>query len=133
MTEVNGLEKPRYKNWIPFKLVAAVLLGALALLLIARLLVENPDEAAARLSAERLYDVVRTYLLSHPAQKKRVLMLRVDEAPVRRIRGQYRCHVLLKAFDHPEVSPLLRLLSELAGVEDGASKIYCEVNPATMM
>ena len=101
--------------------------------LIARLLVENPDEAAARLSAERLYDVVRTYLLSHPAQKKRVLMLRVDEAPVRRIRGQYRCHVLLKAFDHPEVSPLLRLLSELAGVEDGASKIYCEVNPATMM
>ena len=35
------MEKPRYKNWIPFKLVAAVLLGALALLLIARLLVER--------------------------------------------------------------------------------------------
>ena len=35
------MEKPRYKNWIPFKLVAAVLLGAMALLLIARLLVER--------------------------------------------------------------------------------------------
>ena len=41
MTEVNGLEKPRYKNWIPAKLVASVLLGALALLLCARLLVER--------------------------------------------------------------------------------------------
>ena len=41
MTEVNGLEKPRYKNWIPAKLVAFVLLGALALLLCARLLVER--------------------------------------------------------------------------------------------
>ena len=38
------MEKPRYKNWIPFKLVAAVLLGALALLLIARLLVEKAAE-----------------------------------------------------------------------------------------
>ena len=35
------MEKPHYKNWIPFKLVAAVLLGAMALLLIARLLVER--------------------------------------------------------------------------------------------
>ena len=41
MTEVKALEKPRYKNWIPAWLVAAALLGALALLLCARLLVER--------------------------------------------------------------------------------------------
>ena len=101
--------------------------------LLARLLVESPDEEAAHQTAERLYDVVRTYLLSHPVQKKRTLMLRADEAPVKRIRGQYRYHVLMKLFDHPDVSPLLALLAELAGVQDGACTIYCEVNPATMM
>lgn len=77
--------------------------------------------------------MVRTYLLSHPVQKKRTLMLRADEAPVKRIRGQYRYHVLMKLFDHPDASPLLALLAELAGVQDGACTIYCEVNPATMM
>ena len=101
--------------------------------LLARLLVESPDEEAAHQTAERLYDVVRTYLLSHPVQKKRTLMLRADEAPVKRIRGQYRYHVLMKLFDHPDASPLLALLAELAGVQDGACTIYCEVNPATMM
>ena len=35
------MEKPRYKNWLPAKLVAAVLAGALALLLLARLVVEK--------------------------------------------------------------------------------------------
>ena len=35
------MEKPRYKNWMPLWLVATVLAGALALLLIARLLVEK--------------------------------------------------------------------------------------------
>ena len=100
---------------------------------LARLLVESPDEEAAHQTAERLYDVVRTYLLSHPVQKKRTLMLRADEAPVKRIRGQYRYHVLMKLFDHPDASPLLALLAELAGVQDGACTIYCEVNPATMM
>ena len=101
--------------------------------LLARLLVESPDEEAAHQTAERLYDVVQTYLLSHPAQKKRTLMLRADEAPVKRIRGQYRYHVLMKLFDHPDASPLLALLAELAGVQDGECSIYCEVNPATMM
>ena len=35
------MEKPRYKNWIPVKLVAAVLIAALLLLLVARLVVEH--------------------------------------------------------------------------------------------
>ena len=35
------MEKPRYKNWIPVKLVAAVLIAALLLLLVARLMVER--------------------------------------------------------------------------------------------
>ena len=101
--------------------------------LLARLLVESPREADAKAMAEQLYNTVQTYLLSHPAQKKRTLMVRADEAPVKRIRGQFRYHVLLKLFDHPDAAPLLALLSELSSVSNEACRVYCEVNPATMM
>ena len=101
--------------------------------LLARLLVESPREMDAKATAEQLYNTVQTYLLSHPAQKKRTLMFRVDEAPVKRIRGQYRYQVLLKLFEHPDTAPLLALLSELGAVGSDACQIYCEVNPATMM
>ncbi len=100
--------------------------------LLARLLVESEYEQTARLTAERLYNTIQTYLLSHPAQKKRTLMARLDEAPVKRLRGLFRYHVLLKAFDHPDTSPLLALLSELA-VSGGDCQVYCEINPVTMM
>lgn len=49
--------------------------------LLARLLVESGREADAKEMADRLYETVQTFLLAHPAQKKRVLMVRVDEAP----------------------------------------------------
>lgn len=101
--------------------------------LLARLLVESVSEADAMQMNERLYDTVQTYLLSHPLQKKRTLMVRADAAPVKRIRGQYRYHVLFKLFDHPDASPLLSLMSELTSLSDERCRIYCEVNPATMM
>ena len=60
-------------------------------------------------------------------------MVRLDAAPVKRIRGQFRYQVLLKVFQHPDAEPLLALLSELGGVSDGATRVYCEVNPVTLM
>ena len=87
--------------------------------MLCRLLVESPDEAEAKDTSERLYDTLQTYLLSHPVQKKKTLMIRADEAPVKRIRGQYRYHVLLKLFDQPETAPLLRLMSELTAHRHG--------------
>ena len=101
--------------------------------LLARLLVEAVTEEEAKTMAERLYDQVQTYLLSHGAQKRKVLMVRADEAPVKRIRGRFRYHVLLKLFDHPDAGPLLELLAQLAAVGDERCRVYCEVNPATMM
>lgn len=101
--------------------------------ILARLLVECEREADAKEMADRLYETLQTFLLSHPAQKRRVLMVRVDEAPVKRIRGQYRYHVLLKLFEHADTAPLLRLMSELTNMSNEHCKIYCEVNPTTMM
>ena len=101
--------------------------------LLARLLAESRREADAKETADRLYETVQAFLAAHPAQKRRTLMVRVDEAPVKRIRGQFRYHVLLKLFDHPDAAPVLRLLSELSGVSDERCRVYCEINPATMM
>ncbi|MEG0049876.1 MAG: primosomal protein N' [Clostridia bacterium] len=101
--------------------------------LLARMLAESESEAEAKEMAERLYEVLQTYLLSHPPQKRRVLMLRVDEAPVKRIRGMFRYHVLLKLFDHADSSPVLALMAELTELASERCKVYCEVNPATMM
>ena len=94
---------------------------------------ESERENDAKLMAEQVYNTVQTYLISHAPQKKRTLMVRMDEAPVKRIRGQYRYHVLFKVFDHPDAAPLLALLSELSAASTDACRIYCEINPATMM
>ncbi len=101
--------------------------------LLARLLVESEKERDAQQMCQRLYDTVESYLASHPQQKKRTLLVRQDQAPVKRIRGQFRYHVLFKLFDHPDAAPLLSLMSELTALSDESCRIYCEVNPATMM
>ena len=101
--------------------------------MLARLLVESADPEAASQLCGRLRDTVEAFLTAHPPQKRRVLMLRADEAPVRMIRGKTRYHVLLKAFEHPDAEPVFRLLSELADVSDPLCQIYAEFNPATLI
>jgi len=83
--------------------------------------------------ADRLYEAMQGYLLSYPDQNERVLMLRVDEAPVKRIRGLYRYHVLLKLFDHPDAQPVLRFLSELSLANNEHCHVFDEINPTSMM
>ena len=99
----------------------------------ARLLVESENAHAAEDMSKRLYEALSTFLLAHPAQKRRVLTLRQDEAPVKMIRGKYRYHVLLKLFEHPDAQPVLALLPQLAAAPPDGVQIYAEVNPATMM
>ncbi len=101
--------------------------------MIARLLVESPQDEAAETMNNRLYDTLNAFLQAHPAQKRRVLMLRADHAPVARIRGKFRYHVLLKLFEHPDAQPVLRLMNELAAVNDDQCQIYAELNPATLI
>lgn len=99
----------------------------------ARLLVEGADAEAVKQKNEALYQAVETYLQAHPAQKKRVLLVRADEAPVKMIRGKFRYHVLLKVFEHPDAQPLLNRLSELAQENDEQCQIYYELNPTTLL
>ena len=101
--------------------------------MIARLLVESERDDAAQAMNNRLMDTVEAYLQAHPVQKKRVLLLRADEAPVKRIRGKFRYHVLMKVFEHPDAQPVLQLLSDLAAITEPDCQIYAEFNPATLI
>lgn len=101
--------------------------------LIARLLVEGDDPEAVRATNARLFETLEAYLAAHPAQKRRVLLLRADAAPVARLRGKHRFQVLLKLFEHPDSQPVLQLLGELARAGDPACQVYAEVNPATLI
>ena len=100
---------------------------------LARLLVESPAEDSCKALAESLHAQLQAWLNENPAQQKKTLMVRMDEAPVKKIRGQYRYHVLLKLFSHPDAEPVLQKLAELAKTENERCQVYCEVNPATMM
>ena len=101
--------------------------------MIARLLTESEQCDAAQAMNTRLFDTVEAFLQAHPAQRRRVLMLRADEAPVSKLRGKYRFHVLMKVFEHADSLPLLRFLSELAAVSDPLCQVYAEFNPATLI
>ncbi|HPF87281.1 MAG TPA: primosomal protein N' [Candidatus Limiplasma sp.] len=99
----------------------------------ARLLVEGKSADAVRQKNEALFQSMQEYLDAHPVQKKRVLMVRADEAPIKMIRGKYRYHVLMKMFDHPDAEPLLQKLTELATESDDQCQIYYELNPTTLL
>ncbi len=99
----------------------------------ARLLVESMDPDTAKAMNEALFAKVNDYVDAHPAQKKRILFIRADEAPVKMIRGKTRYHVLLKLFDHEDVKPLLFMLSDLALDSNDTCQVYYELNPSTLM
>lgn len=101
--------------------------------LMCRLLAEGEREAEVRQAARRLCEACEDYLAAHPAQRKRVLMLRMDAAPVKMIRGKIRYHVLMKLFDHVEAGPFMAFASELSQRLWGGCQVYWEVNPASLM
>ena len=99
----------------------------------ARLLVEGQNADQAKRKNEDLLQRVEEYLAVKPLQKKRVLLVRADEAPIGKIRGLYRYHVLLKLFEHADAKPVLDFLSELAQETDEFCQVYYELNPSNLM
>lgn len=99
-----------------------------------RLLVESERAPEAKAVCQRLHEKCQEYFQKHPVQQKRVLMVRMDEAPVKLIRGKNRYHVLMKLFEHPESRPIAGFLSDLAQEETTTGcQVYFEWNPASMI
>ena len=101
--------------------------------IMARLLVEAEQEQHAKDTAERLYQACVRLMEAHPLWKKRTLLLRLDQPPVKLLRGKCRWHVLMKLLDHPDTEPLVGALTELARQEAPGADVYFEYNPTTMM
>ena len=99
-----------------------------------RLLVESEQGQEAQKTCQQLHEACQAYVREHPILEKRVLLMRMDEAPVKMIRGKTRYHVLFKLFEHPDIRPLAGFLSDLSLEQSGPkSQVYFEWNPASMM
>lgn len=101
--------------------------------ILARLLVESPAESCARQAAEGLYARCTQLLETHPAWKKRTLMLLLDQPGVKVLRGKSRWHVMFKLLVNPAADELIAALTELAREPQEHAEVYLEVNPTTMM
>jgi primosomal protein N' (replication factor Y) len=99
-----------------------------------RLLVESEQGKEAQNVCMYLHNECEAYLKDHPMLKKRVLLMRMDTAPIKLIRGKNRYHVLFKLFEHPDSFLIAEFLSDLAQVKTGTlCQVYFEWNPASMM
>ena len=98
-----------------------------------RLLVEAPQAAAAERQATALAERCRQLLSAHPAWQRRVLMLHLDQPPVKVLRGKCRWHVLMKLLVHPDAEAFAAEASAMAREESPGCEVYFEYNPINMM
>ena len=101
--------------------------------ILARLLVESPNEPSARRVAEALHAQCQRLLETHPAWKKRVLMMLLDQPGVKVLRGKSRWHVMFKLLVNPATEEFVAALTELAREPQEGAEVYFEYNPTTMM
>ena len=101
--------------------------------ILARLLVESASELNARKAAEALHARCQTLLEGHPAWKKRVLMMLLDQPGVKVLRGKSRWHVMFKLLVNPATEEFVAALTELAREPVPGAEVYFEYNPTTMM
>lgn len=101
--------------------------------ILARLLVESPSELSARKTAEALHQRCQALLDTHPAWKKRVLMMLLDQPGVKVLRGKSRWHVMFKLLVNPATEEFVAALTELARESNPDAEVYFEYNPTTMM
>ena len=101
--------------------------------ILARLLVESTAEAAAREHAQALHRRCEALLDSHPAWKKRTLLMRLDQPSVTILRGKSRWQILFKLLVHKETEAFAAELTAMAREEAPGVDTYFEYNPTTMM
>ncbi|MBE5810705.1 MAG: primosomal protein N' [Clostridiales bacterium] len=101
--------------------------------ILARLLVESPSELYARKAAEALHTRCQALLEGHPAWKKRILMMLLDQPGVKVLRGKSRWHVMFKLLVNPATEEFVAALTEMAREPAEGAEVYFEYNPTTMM
>lgn len=100
---------------------------------IVRLLIEGRDKQTVFQICTALYAQIKEQLAAHPQQKKRLVNLHMDEAPVKRINNNHRYQILLKLFVHADAEALKAFLEQLARLSYEDAHVLYEVDPTNMM
>ena len=96
-----------------------------------RVLCESRQEEESRDVSARVSQRINEFLIGEPTLKKRVLFVREDAAPIKRIMGLYRSQVLMKLLEHRDSDKILAFLNELTG-EIWPCKVSLEINPGSL-
>lgn len=100
--------------------------------MLVRLLCQAKDEETARQMSGELYHRVEKFLNTETASKKRVLFLREDEAPIKRIMGRSRAQVFIKLLVHPDSDKVIAALQEMTK-DEWPGEVALEINPASLV
>ena len=100
--------------------------------MLVRLLCQAKDEETARQMSGELYRRVEKFLNTETASKKRVLFLREDEAPIKRIMGRSRAQVFIKLLVHPDSDKVIAALQEMTK-DEWPGEVALEINPASLV
>lgn len=99
--------------------------------MLVRLLCQAGKAETARETAVLLEKRVSSFLKDHPALKKRVLFVREDDAPIKRLMGLYRAQVFIKLLEHKDSQQVLAFLNDLAK-EEWPCQVHLEINPTSL-
>ncbi|NLW20343.1 MAG: primosomal protein N' [Clostridiales bacterium] len=96
-----------------------------------RVLVEARQEAQSREVSAAISQRISQHLGQHPVLRKRVLYVREDAAPIKRIMGRYRAQVLMKLLAHDDSQQVLAFLNDLTQ-EAWPCRVGLEIDPASL-
>ncbi len=100
---------------------------------LARLLAEAPEEAAAEACIRELEAEARRIVEADPAIQKKVLRMASDIPPFKMLRGRHRRQIVFRLLVGPETERLCGALTDLASRDWGQAEVCFEYNPTMMM
>ncbi|MBQ8137229.1 MAG: primosomal protein N' [Clostridia bacterium] len=99
-----------------------------------RILIEGREEDAVMKAAETFREKTEAFLTEHPEIARLVFFLRADAAPIERIQGRHRAHMIIKMVDSEKCAPLIHFMTECIRKEAGGERVraFLEINPPSL-
>ena len=99
--------------------------------MMARLLCTAENAEIAQAVSCELLDKLNDFLQKNPVLRRRILVMRQDDAPLKYLRGRHRAQVLIKLLEHPDSRAALEYMQELTQ-QGWPCDVLLEINPASM-
>ncbi|NLB37809.1 MAG: primosomal protein N' [Clostridiales bacterium] len=96
-----------------------------------RLLCQARDEAVARAVSGQLLEHINELFVKEPQLRRRMLFIREDDAPIKRLMGRARAQVLMKLLVHKDSDRIIAHLNDLSR-RSWSCDVVLEIDPASM-